>query len=768
MAARTPSRNFNKRRPRKSPWVGRVKRGILYLLTILCLGFAVAAGIFAVEYQAAERKLDNLQALMAQLELEPTKFYSADGEVLYKVSPQYRMHTKFANIPDRIKDAFIAAEDERFYKHRGVDLPALIRIGVEAMKDRQLTQGGSTLTMQLAKRLYTGGDRTIKRKIQDMALAVAMERRLTKEQILELYLNEVFFGSGAYGITAASDVYFSKPLSKLTLGESAMLARCVRRPTVENPFKNYDKALQNRDVVLRLMREQKQISQSDYEKAKKERPKLNPSPPMTTAKILRAPYFVRHVESILERELPGVDITQGGYKVYTTIDSGIQKIAERAVRKLVDEWRSSKVNTGAFVMMDHKGRIIAEVGGVDFLKNEFNVITQGKRQPGSAFKPFIYTTGIAQGVIDINGSVSNAAYVLRDPITGKVWSPQNLGRSSASSYSVRTALALSINRPAVHVMDKVGPATVVDYSRNVFGFQSYMAPYMSLSLGACDVTPLEMLRAYGVFMTGGDRVEPMAITRIVGPDGSVLRNYQPRVVSGALDPNVARQMDELLLGVVQRGTATRAKVVPNAHGKTGTTSSNKDAWFCGYTDGLVGIGWIGNEQKVNGLPVAQAMHRSVYGGTATIKIWVEVMKAAYPKFSTVLPKRQPTEVRDVFASKSDEPRVEEPVEVEPSRNEVSGEPVPTGETPPAIEPGPDEAQLPNDDAAAMDEARRRTTPPEKPKPKPKPEPPPVEYVDVEICADSRAGAGMYCPETVVRTYVKGQAPRGTCSIHGPH
>jgi penicillin-binding protein 1A len=773
MAARTATgvTTRGRTRKKKNPVVRWIKRIILSFLTLFCLIFIVGAAIFFSNLKEAEAKLDNLPALMASIQVEPTIIYSADGEKLYIISSEYRRPVESEDIPKVVKDALVAAEDVRFYEHNGVDIPSLARIAVEAAKDHgRFSQGGSTLTMQLAKRLYTSPQKTIKRKIQDMALAVAMEKKLTKDQIITLYLNQVFYGNNAYGIRAAAEVYLGKEIKYLDASDAALLVRCVRRPSSETPFANFKKAVQNRDVVLKVMHDQGMITDDVYQHSLRQKPKLNPKPPSTTARLLKAPYFVDHVLNTIRSDMPDIDVTAGGYKIYTTLDTRIQSVAEKAVKDVVNAYKKSKVTTGACILIDYKGRIIAEVGGADYLKNQYNAVVVGKRQPGSSFKSFLYAAAIDQNVIDENSSISNELKTYRDP-WGNSWTPRNDRNDYGGFKSVRTAFSLSYNVCAAHLIDKLGPQVLVDYCRNVFGFTSPLAPYPSLSLGAQDVSLLEMARGYSVFMTGGDRVDPYPIDRIVGQDGQVLRKYEPRVAQNVLSPRVVNQMRDLQLAVVQSGTATRVVKgkVPNARGKTGTTSANKDAWFCGYSDGLACISWVANEvwdgKKWSALP----MHSRVFGGTVASQIWVPVMKAAHASYAVNMPDRG-GELADTAPS----PFAANPAEAnrQPSEAERINQMVPP--TNQGVQ------DLTEEEAAAAaaaagggQEPRPEDLPPVEPikpieQPKPKPKPKPVEYVDVEICADSHDLATMYCPETVVRTYVKGSQPKGSCATHRPH
>lgn len=581
----------------------------------------------------ASTKIPNLESLLDKIARSPTEILSEDGHVLYTVTAENRQPIRIEDVPLVVRQATLAAEDKRFFDHSGVDAWAIGRALFTSAKEGRAAQGASTITMQLAKRLYTSPQKTFGRKIEDMALAVMIERTKTKQQILELYLNQVFYGSGAYGIQSAADVYFGKELDKLTIAEAALLSRCVRRPSDENPYADPEKAIANRNVVLNTMREEGMITEQQYQSALKEKLKLR----RTRSRILTgektAPYFVDYVLDVVRRELPNIDVTAGGYRIETTLNTVMQEDAEQAVRKLVNDYRKSRVTTGAFVLMNREGQILAMVGGVDYKRNQFNMVSQGRRQPGSSFKPFVYAAALERHDIRPTDSISNARFVYRTG-GGKVWSPDNSSGRYGGSVSIRTAIASSINVPAVRVMDKVGPSIAVEFAHDVFGFQSELAPVLSLVLGAGAVSPLEMAQGYSVFMLNGDRATPYGIKRIIGPNGELVKSFEPRIASGVLSSSTAQLMDGFLRAVVTSGTARRASSVINARGKTGTTSDNLDAWFCGYTDELLGIGWIANEvpskskdRKWDYLK----MSSTVFGGTVTVRMWTDIMTTAQKK-----------------------------------------------------------------------------------------------------------------------------------------
>lgn len=756
---------------KKSPtWWKWTKRSFILGSTLFFIGGIAFAYMFGEELKVAEAKVANLDDLMMQVERSPSQIFSADGKLLYQVSAEYRKPIAYENIPENVKNAVLAAEDKRFFEHPGVDAIALGRILFTNVKEQRAAQGGSTLTMQLAKLLYTNSEKSFKRKLGDMAMALTIERRLTKEQILELYMNKVFFGGGAHGIAAAADVYFNKSVDKLTVGEAALLARCVRRPSEENPFRNLDKSMDNRDTVLRTMLSEGMITQEEFDEAKSEKYKFKQHATGVSERFFRSEYFVWHVLETLKKDFPDISLSQGGYKIYTTLDTTLQSVAEAAVKETVDKYRGSGVTTAAFVAMDRDGRVLAEVGGLNFKKNQFNVVTDGYRQPGSSFKPFIYSAALATGAIGINDSISNEKLVWEMP-GAKPWIPKNSSGRYGGHPSVPTAFKMSMNVPMARVMQRTGPNTALAYCRSNFGFTSpYLEPVPALCLGSGEVTPLEMAQAYSTFMLRGNRVKPYVITRVVGPDGSILRVYQPEVTLNALDQRVADEIDAMMRLVVTSGTGTRASSVPNARGKTGTTSDNKDAWFCGYADGVVGIGWIANEVPREGRsPIYQPMSSRIFGGTVTIEFWAKAMKYAQkrygkemerPSMSSIMRSGSRTENQDSAPADipDDTPSPDEPVEppiLTPS--DLPGQPATGPGTSTAGDPGatPPGTTPPTNDPPPVRPPSRNTDPPRD-----------ERLEEVEICADTGMRSSIYCPETVTRRFARGQEPRRRCTTHG--
>jgi penicillin-binding protein 1A len=657
---------------RRRPWV-RALKIVGALILLVAAGAAIVGGFrWKSELDAAAKVLPNLASVMDRVRKSPTVIVSDDGTTLYTMSSERRLPVRSEEIPRVVIDATLAAEDKRFFEHQGVDVWALGRVLVTNAREGRLAQGASTLTMQLAKRVYTGPERTFDRKIRDMALAVMMERKLTKQQILELYLNQVFYGSGAYGIGAAAQTYFGKDLNELSVAEAATLARCVRRPSDENPIADPERAVQNRNVVLGIMREEGMIDEGTYQAAIAEPLRVRRASSGAAASAKLAPYFVDAVLEQLRRETPDVDYSAGGYRIETTLVYRIQRIAGREVIRLVRSERSA--STAAMLVMARDGRVLAMVGGVDYDRNQFNMIVQGRRQPGSAFKPFIYAAALENGTIDASSSLSNERIVMTDPSTGKTWRPENANGRYGGWVSVRSALAMSINLPAIRVLEKVGVSTAIQVCRRSFGFESDLDPVLPLALGASAVSPMELAQGYSVFQLGGSRAKPRMIKRVIGPDGEVVRAWEPEIVSGVLSAQTAQTMDQLLRAVVTSGTATAASAVANARGKTGTTSDHRDAWFVGYTDELVGVGWVADEERTQNGRWRYRSMPGVFGGRVTVRMWTAIMKEAQ---QIVGEKRREVEAAPASSGRRSEDDSAEPPATPPGRRE------PVRESPPA-------------------------------------------------------------------------------------
>lgn len=747
LARNTPSTPPSSKRKRNK-WVRRAKLALCLLLVFVSIG-VVSASLYAKrQLDWAAGVVPELPEKMVVLSAEPTLILDRNGTVLETIQTEFRKPVRLKDVPDKVIKATLAAEDKRFYNHQGVDYWAMGRAFVTTATGKRV-EGASTITMQIAKRVFTNSEKTLDRKAQDIALAIMIEQKLTKEQILELYLNQIYYGSGAYGISAAAEVYFGKKLDDLSVGEAAMLARCVRRPSQDNPFADQETALRNRTIVLDIMRDEGWVSQTEFEKFKKEPLKLNKTRKESSKERL-APYFCDYVRAYIKDKFPDLDLSKGGYRIETTLDWKLQKVSEQNVRQMVAQNRHLRITTSAFVLLDNEGRVLAMVGGPDYKKNQFNVITQGRRQPGSSFKPLVYATAFEVGALHPGGSVSNAPYLIpTDNGRGKRYVK---GGGKGGSVSIRTAIASSINTPAMWACKEAGVENVVQMAHQAFGIKSELPVVESIALGADEVTPLEMAVAYSVFQSGGDRVEPFGVAKIIGPDGVPLLINHPNPARRQLSAASAQGIDACLRAVVTGGTGRAASPVTNARGKTGTTSDNKDAWFCGYTDKYIGVGWVANATvEKNGRVRYAPMDDYVMGGHLVAPMWKRILQKAQDLYGEDA--RKMNGVRDIGTTEDSEP------DVTNATNEPSEEPAVVDDSSPTIpEPGTGEDTAP-------DAAGGNTAQPEEPLKAPSQDDGGAQVVFVEICADSGARASIYCPERVRRAFRSGKEPKGRCRIH---
>lgn len=709
----------------------------------------------------AAKTVQNLPELVQQARGEPTTIVSSDNKVLLRLAVEYRKEVNIADVPEIVKKTTLGAEDIRFYEHRGVDAIALGRILLVESLSRGKTTGGSTLTMQLAKLMYTSSERSFERKLKDMALAIQMEKLLTKDQILEFYLNTVYYGEGAYGVGAAADVYFGKKLEELTLAEAALLSRAVRRPSDENPRANLDVAIRNRNVVLKILLDEQQITKEEYDEAVNEEVKLAQERVRfdgTTGKV--SPYFVDYVLREVRRVLPDVDLKKGGYRIETTINQQLQARVEREMNRTINNYRS--IRTGAAIIIDRSGRVKAMFGGPSYKADQFNGASQGKRQPGSSFKSFVYLAAVQNGIVrSPYGSVDNSAVVVRENGRTKVIK----GGGPQGMVAMRSAIASSYNNAAWNTLARVGPANLVKTLHEELGFVSEIPAVPSLALGSGSVSPLEMAQAYTVFPLRGRRATVFGVERIIGPNGLPVYGADAALKQTKFSERSVDVIDECLRAVVTSGTGRAASGVKHARGKTGTTNDNKDAWFAGYTNDYVGVVWFANPVRTGKRVVYQVMNSSVMGGKVSAPTWAQIMKATQEILGENASDerdrnrsrdRQTEEERDEARERRE--RSPDPDDrVEPIREPVTTEPA-----------TPDPTQPENDPASTGGAV---TPPAEAPKPATGTSTPPAreegtraETVTVEICAESGQRATVYCPERVTRTFPKGREPKGRCPL----
>lgn len=585
----------------------------LILLAFIALGVGILTG-YGLFYLG---DLPKIKALEEYHPYEASRVYSKDGELIAEFYIERRNVIPFSEIPKYVKDAILAVEDSRFYSHPGLDVFGVLRALWADIRARDIIQGGSTITQQLSKMLFLKPEKSLSRKIKEAIIALQIERTYSKDEILNLYLNQVYFGSGAYGIEAAAQTYFGKGAKDLTISESAMLAGLPKAPTAFSPFRNQERARQRRSHVLRRMIEMGSITEEEALKAEKD-----PMPVPPKGGFNKAPYFVEFIRQEMEGKY-GHEVYTGGLNIYTTLDLKMQEAAEKALQKglraINERYKKRDIPVqGALLALDPgTGYIKAMIGGRDFYETQFNRTYQALRQPGSAFKPFVYVTALDNGFtpddIFMDSPVSYPG-----PKKGVLWSPKNFTGKFQGPVTLRKAIAESINAVAVKLLDRVGVNTTIEYARKL-GIKSELKPYLPLALGASDLTLIEITSAYGVFANQGIKANPMAIIKVTDRMGRVLEERFPSLVE-VIKPEVAYLMTDLLKGVVEHGTGWKAKALgrPLA-GKTGTTNEYTDAWFIGYSPSLVAGVWVGYDD-----------HRSIgpkeTGARAALPIWIDFMK----------------------------------------------------------------------------------------------------------------------------------------------
>lgn len=763
------------KRKRRRWW----KRLLAYLTLLFLLMMLGGITFVVVLYYQVVQMMPSVSVIENYQPRDASFILSADGVQLARIAEEYREPVPLEQIPKHLINATIAKEDRRFWQHRGVDWRGVLRALWVNLTQGDIRQGGSTITQQLARNAFLTQQRTFSRKIQEIILAQEMERRLSKERILELYLNQVYYGNGAYGVKAAAKVYFNKPLDKLTLAECALLAALPQRPSAYEPFGNPDEAIEQRNLVLALMAREGYITPEQRDAAKAEPLRLARNRPRTQ---FLAPYAVMDTMRELERLYGKELILQGGLQVQTTIHTGMQQAAERALQNGVKAFSARGVTQGAILLIDLRtGYIRAMVGGVDFRRSQFNIITQGRRQPGSAFKPIVYATAFELGKLTPDSVLQDSPLSLPTGVRGKYWHPQNADGKFRGAVTVTRALAYSINIPAVRAAQLVGAKTLAEFAHERFGIESPLEPVLPLALGASAVRPIELAKAYTVFATKGNRIEPILIRRVVDRNHVVLLEQQARVVPQVLSERSAEWIDQILREAVVRGTGKAAARIPNARGKTGTTSDHRDAWFVGYTDHYLAVVWVASEHynPQTHQWEYRPMNR-VFGGTVCARIWADLMEQvlAIDAKLQVPDRTTPPAASEPATHASTEPPVSLPQDGSvPPDTPVSSEggtAPPSGEIPaasPAIsqphsgEPAasgatPSLREAPSTPSVSGGAPRVQTPPP------PTRPPAPPETVSVPICVDTGQVATDYCPEVITRQFPAGAQPKQKCRKHG--
>jgi penicillin-binding protein 1A len=573
----------------------RKTRSSKFLFFLVWLGIAgIVVFFLQIWFQ-----LPAIEALNEYIPSESTLVYSADGKVLARFHrEENRSVVPLSKISIYLQKAVIAAEDPRFYDHHGLDFWGIIRAAIKNFAYGRVVEGGSTITQQLARNLFLTKKKSLVRKLAEALIALKIEHHYTKEEILELYLNQVYLGHNAYGVESAANLYFGKTAAELDLAEAAMIAGLIRGPELYSPYRNFKGAKIRQVYVLNKMLEENYISEREAKLAAIETLSFSPRNLKSLGEI--APYFITYLLQDLIAKYGEEMVYHGGLRVYTTLDTAMQAKAEEVIQKFVsEEGPKYRFSQAALLSLDPRtGYIKAMVGGVDFAESKFNRATQAKRQPGSAFKPFVYAVAMEQGIppwtILYDTKTTFKVWPNRWNPDG-TWTPKNFDGKYRGPVTLRYALEKSLNIPSIKLLERVGIQNVIDLARRM-GINSHLEPGLSLTLGASEVSLLEMTSAFGVFANGGIRVEPTAVVKIENRDGVII--YEHKIQEKrVLDENVAAQVVDLMKGVLTNGTGVRGGIDRPAAAKTGTSQDFKDAWFIGFVPQLVTGVWVGNDDN---------------------------------------------------------------------------------------------------------------------------------------------------------------------------
>jgi penicillin-binding protein 1A len=564
-----------------------------------------------------------------------TKVYDDNDELITEFHVERRIFVPLSQMPVALRDAVIATEDARFRSHHGVDPMGVARAIYQNFRRGRIVEGGSTITQQLAKVLFLTPDKSLERKLKEALLALMLERRYSKDRILELYLNQIYFGHGAFGVEAASQTFFGKPVAQLTLAESALLAGLPKAPATYSPFDHPDAARRRRSTVLARMVETGVLKLDQAKRAGQAPLALVPPERRRTS----GQYFLEYVEQLLEQEYGAEMVFKGGLHVYTTFSPAMQLKAERSLREGLRAVQGRQAAPkpakgkqpaataalperpeGALLALEPQtGYIKAMVGGYDFFKSEFNRAVQARRQPGSAFKPFVYIAALESGMTPAS-TVNDAPVEYPAGKNGKTWKPDNYDRKFRGPITYQQALEESINVAAVKVQEQVGIRRTVDVARRL-GVESALGENLSLALGTSDLTLLELTSAYGALANQGVWMRPLAIRYVLDGQHKLLEENTPQGKQ-VLSPEVAYVITHMLEGTIERGTGVAAQALGRpAAAKTGTTNDYSNAWFIGYTPKLATGVWVGYDRP-------RSLGRDETGSRVAVPIWTTFMSEA--------------------------------------------------------------------------------------------------------------------------------------------
>ena len=718
---------MGKQSPAASPGRQRWFRFCRFLTILILLSATGGIGFIIGLFASVAKVLPKGEALTNIRPPTPTRVLASDGSLLGRIyEPDQNRELVPLSRMGKIADATIDIEDFRFRSHPGIDLWGIARALQKNIITHSSREGASTITQQLARNLYLSREKKITRKLQEMVLALELERRYSKDEILETYLNQVYYGSNTHGLQSwgvqmAARNYFNKNAEDLTLPQAALLAGLPKNPAGYNPYRYPKEAIRRRNTVLDNMHRYGHISDEQFKDATSTPLQLAPEKPLLDIADSHAPYFVRYILNTEMEKIFGQDAKDlkyhYGVDIYTSLDPRMQKVAEETVIDQVKKNKFRHIDDGALISIDPQtGLIKAMVGGTDFRADQYNIITQGHRQPGSAFKPFDYSTAFLHGydpdtiVFDKPQHFPNG--------TGRFWSPKNSDGKYLGAIPLKKALWLSRNCAAAGVAFDVGIKPIIANAHRM-GIKYPLDPNLSTALGASVVVPLEICSAYGTLANHGVHNPPGGITRVTTGDGEVLYEYSPRP-ERALPTDIADTMKEMMRGVIERGTGMAARCPFPASGKTGTTNSFHDAWFIGYTDDLVTAVWVGNRGN-------EPMNHT-FGATVPAPIWKTVMLVAEPIMAA--------EHKEVQAALNHANSLPELTDLDRTPTPLIARRL--GKS------APDATQTATNAAHTAVATQTAAKPDE-------------EYT-VAICQETGLRATQWCPNQVMVTYVKGRPP----------
>lgn len=573
---------------------------------------------------ALMRDLPQIRSLESYRPSAVTRVWSTDNDLLAEWYVEKRIPVPFNEIPETMVNALIATEDRNFYRHSGVDIKGILRAIVKDILAGEFVEGASTITQQLAKTLFLSPRKTIIRKIREAILSIQLERRYTKNEILALYLNQCYFGSGAYGVASAAQTFFGKSISSLSLAESALIPAMLKAPSRFSPLVNMDLARQRRNIVLRQMKEIGMITPEACETAQAEKI----ISPHGQESRRRAPYFIEYIRENLEQTIGPSRLYKGGLTVWTTLSHELQQAAEAAVETglmaLENRMRRQGIKSPnpqcALIALDiPSGGILAMVGGRDFSKNTYNRAVAARRQPGSAFKPIVFANALERGFTQ-RTLLLDAPVIFKGADNGRDWQPENYSHDYYGEMTLRKSLALSKNIPAIRLIEKLGAATVVSFAHKL-GIRPPLESNLSLVLGTSEVRLIDLTAAYAVFPGLGRKISPFGVLEISDHQGQIVWRATPdkSIVMSAAGAAI---MTDMLQGVILEGTGKKARRLARPlGGKTGTTDQFKDALFIGFSPSIVAGVWVGNDRH-------ETLGKGESGARAALPIWIDFMERA--------------------------------------------------------------------------------------------------------------------------------------------